>query len=75
MKDNVSAESWWAYAKANHPRFWAKTEVGRLQELLELHVKLALETGTDPARVLALLERVRAAILDTTTQVNRGESQ
>lgn len=74
MKGDVSAEDFWAWVKANFPHGWAKSEVGRLQELLELHVRLALETGTDSARVLALLERVRAAILDT-TQVNRGESQ
>lgn len=39
-------------------------EVCELAELLRTHIDLALSTGTDMARIAALLQRVRRAVLD-----------
>lgn len=43
---------------------WIRAETVQLNELLRTHVQLALESGTDPARVLALLRNVRRAVLE-----------
>lgn len=68
IRTNWTAEeeaAFWAGLETRSPGWWISTEVHRLRELLQTHVQLALETKTDPARVIKQLKRVRAAILDT----------
>jgi len=47
--------------------FWARwplrRELREITELLETHVELGLETGTDPKHIRALLREVRRAVL------------
>ena len=57
------AEAFWRRLETENPRWWIRVEVHRLQRLLETHVMLALESGTDAARVVALLKEVRIAVL------------
>lgn len=44
-------------------QFALRQEVRRIAELLETHVDLGLETGTDPKHIRALLREVRRAVL------------
>ena len=46
-----------------------REEVARLVELLHEHVDLAIETGTEPARIQSLLRNVRTAVLTTKQEV------
>lgn len=55
------------------PEWWCRIESYQLADLLRTHVRLALETGTDLGRVKRLLEKVRRATLDATTEgTNHG---
>lgn len=68
MKTNWTQEesdAYWNKLETEAPRWWIRAELLRLRELLESHVGLALETGTEPARIVRMLKRVRAAVLDT----------
>lgn len=53
-----------ARMRSESPWWWCRIETRRLQELLRLHVDLALESGTDAERVIAFLDRVREAVLN-----------
>lgn len=68
MKTNWTQEesdAYWNKLETEAPRWWIRAELLRLRELLESHVGLALETGTEPARIVRMLKRVRASVLDT----------
>lgn len=50
-------------ARAERHRALVRAESERLAEALLMHVRMAISSGTDPARVLAYLVDVRDAVL------------